>query len=306
MVYTSMYRHVIDDLEPLLKKELPKVEVEWLQGGSEKLATRLDAELAAQAPRADLVMTSDPLWYERLRRDDHLAPYVSVRALAMPRSLVDRNGTYVTSRLSTMVLAYNEKHVSAEDAPKTFSALFDEKWKGRVTTPDPLGSGTTFTTLAFLVHRHGESFIDRMKAAETIASGGNSSTLTRLESGEHHVGFVLLENLLAAEKRGTPVRWHLPEDGAVIVPGPIALLAKGPNPRAARAVYDVLLSEAAQTAIVDGLMHSPFDDLAPPKGAPPLSDVLRSEYRWTPEFVEKTVVGGHELRERFAKVMGGG
>ena len=305
LVYTSMYRHVIDAMKPILRVSLPEVEVEWLQGGSEKLATRLDAELAAGAPRADLVLTSDPLWYERLAGDGHLAPYASLRALVMPRPLVHPTGHFVTARISTMVLAYNEKLVAAEEAPKRFTDLFTEKWRGRVTTPDPLGSGTTFTTLAFLVHGHGPKILERWKAAETVSSGGNSSTVTRLESGEHQVGFVLLENVLKARKKGSPVQFILPEEGPVLVPGPIAVLTQAPNPKAARAVYDVLLSEPAQRAIVEGLMHAPFDDLAPPTGAPPLSALLDTQYRWTPEFIAETVPKASDLRATFARIMGG-
>ncbi|MEQ8277061.1 MAG: extracellular solute-binding protein [Deltaproteobacteria bacterium] len=304
-VYTSMYRHVIDAMKPILAEALPEVEVEWLQGGSEKLATRLDAELTAGTPSADLVMTSDPLWYRRLAEERHLAAFAPIPALAMPRTLVDPRGYFVTSRISTMVLAYNEEHVKPDEVPRTFLDLFDERFVGRVTTPDPLGSGTTFTTLAFLVHTHGEDVMQRMKAVNTIASGGNSSTLTRLESGEHHVGFVLLENVLAAEKRGTPVKWKLPEEGAVIIPGPIALLAKGPNPVAARAVYEVLLSKAAQEKIVDGLMHAPFDTLEPPTGAPPLPKLLDTKYQWTDDFVHAAVDQSQTLREKFSAIMGG-
>lgn len=304
-VYTSMYREVIDAMKPVLAEALPDVQVEWLQGGSEKLATRLDAELAAGTTRADLVLTSDPLWYRRLAKEGHLASYAAVPALSMPRSLVDRGGYFVTSRISTMVVAYNETHVKPDEVPKTFLDLFDERFAGRVTTPDPLGSGTTFTTLAFLVHAYGEDVMHRMKAAKTIASGGNSSTMTRLESGEHHVGFVLLENVLAAEKRGTPVKWRLPDEGAVLIPGPIALLAKGPNPTAARAVYDALLSKAAQAKIVEGLMHAPFDELAPPTGAPPLPKLLETKYQWTDDFVHSAVDDAHALRTKFSAIMGG-
>jgi iron(III) transport system substrate-binding protein len=303
-IYTSLYRPVIEQIEPLLRTALPDVQVEWLQAGSEKIATRLDAELAAGAPRADLVMTSDPLWYERLWREGHLLPHASIRALAMPRELVHPEGAFVTSRISTMVIAYNERLVKAEEAPRTFAALFDERWRGKVTIPDPLGSGTAFTTLAFLVARE-ESTIERMKAARTIASGGNTTAITRLESGEHAVGFVLLENVLMAKKAGSPLAYSVPEEGAVLIPGPIAILKKTANPRAARAVYDAVLGEAVQRAIVKGAMHSPFDGVPAPEGAPSIEELLETDYRWTPKFVERASAEGHELRKHFSEVMGG-
>lgn len=305
MIYTSMYRHVIEEVKPILARTLPDVEIEWLQAGSEKLGTRLDAELRSGAPRADIVMTSDPLWYERLRTEGHLLPYASIRALSIPRALVHPSGAFVTSRISTMVIAYNEREVPKEDVPSSFADLFTDRWAGRVTMPDPLGSGTTFTTLAFLVHHQGPQIIERMKAAQTVASGGNSSTLTRIESGEHEVGIVLLENVLQAKRNDSPVGFRIPAEGAVLIPGPIAILAKAPNPAAARIVYDELLSQEVQEKIAAGWMHSPFPDVPAPEGAPSLETLLGSEYRWTDTFVRSAASEGQALRRRFAEVMQG-
>ena len=304
-IYTSMYRPVIEALDPFLAHALPKVHVEWLQAGSEKIATRLDAELAAGAPRADLVMTSDPLWYDRLWREGHLLPYASIRALALPRELVHPEGGFVTARISTMVIAYNERLVKAEAVPHTFAELFSNRWTGRVTMPDPLGSGTTFTTLSFLVEHYGDSIIEKMRAAHTVSSGGNSTVITRIESGEHAVGMVLLENVLIARKAGSPVEFRIPDEGAVLIPGPIAILKKSANPLAARAVYDLMLSEEAQTKIVQGAMHSPFSEVTAPSGAPLVDELLRTHYRWTPKFVTRASDEGPQLRKRFAEVMGG-
>jgi iron(III) transport system substrate-binding protein len=296
---------VIDQVDPVIESRLSGVTVEWLQSGSEKIATRLDAELAAGQTSADLVMTSDPLWYARKKRDGHLEPYAPLRALAMHRDFVDPDGAFVTSRLSTMVIAYNSRLVQEPDAPRSFRELFSERWRGKVTIPDPLGSGTAFTTLMFLVDAFGEEIIDRMKAVETVASGGNSAALSRLEAGEHQVGFVLLENVLAARAKGSPIAFAVPEEGPVLIPGPVAALTLSRNPAAARAVYDVLLSPEVQTLIAAGDMHSPFEAVAPPAGAPTLEKLLAGRFRWTREFIDTASARSEHIQRRFAEVMGG-
>ena len=307
MIYTSMYRQVIDAVKPVLRQALPEVEVEWLQGGSEKLGTRLDAELAAGAPQADIVMTSDPLWYERLNREGYFLPYASIGALAMPREFVDPEGAFATTRISTMVIAYNERLVSPDQAPRSFETLFEDRWRGKVTMPDPLGSGTTFTTLCFLTNHYGLGIIDKMKAAQTVSSGGNTSTFTRIESGEHHVGFVLLENILKGRSRSDPVvNFVLPSEGAILIPGPISILKESANPKAAKAVYDVLLSREAQEKVVAGWMHSPLEKIPAPRGAPSLSELTSTKYQWTEAFIQDASQEGRALRAHFAKVMGGG
>lgn len=300
-----MYRHVLDRLTPILQELAPGVGVEWLQSGSEKLATRLDAELAAGATKADLVLTSDPLWYERLARAGHLLPYASLRSLSIPRELLDPEGRYVTSRLSTMVIAYDERRVPAGEAPRSFEALFSERWKGKVTIPDPLGSGTSFTTVAFLTDLHGPAFLARMRDAGTVAAGGNSAAIARLESGEHQVAFVLLENVLQARRNGSPIGFVLPEEGPVLIPGPIAILARSKRPERAKRIYDALLSERAQRIIVDGDLHSPFEPLPPPAGAPPLAELTRGRFTWSRAFLERSLTRTDDLRRALSTTLGG-
>ena len=304
LIYSSMYRQVIDAITPVLAARLPEVKVQWLQGGSEKLATRLDAELAAGAPRADLVLTSDPLWYERLAREGHLLPHAALPALSLPRELVHPGGAYVTSRLSTMVLAWNTRAVAPGDAPRRFEDLLEPRWRGRVTMADPLGSGTAFTALAFLDAAASSPLIPRLREAKVIASGGNTAAVSRLEAGEHALGLVLLENVLEAQARGAPLAFAVPEEGAILIPGPVAILAKTRNPGAARAVYDLLLSAEVQALIVAGGMHSPFEAVPPPPGTPPLSALLETRHRWTAEFKDRTLASAAALRARFAEVMG--
>jgi iron(III) transport system substrate-binding protein len=305
MIYTSMYRSVLDQVDPILEAKLPGVQVEWLQSGSEKIATRLDAELSAGATSADLVLTSDPFWYERKKREDHLLRYASLAALALPREMVDRDGAYVTSRISTMVVAYNTRLVSEEEAPRSFAELFDDKWKNAVTIPDPLGSGTAFTTLAYLVDVYGEEIIQRMHRANTVAAGGNSSAITRIETGEQKVGFVLLENVLAAKRSGAPIGYRVPKDGAALIPGPIAILKLSDNPVAARAVYDLLLSPEVQKLIVGGDLHSPYEALDPPAGTPSLHQLKETKHDFTPAFLSRSMERAESLRHRFSAIMGG-
>lgn len=305
MIYTSMYRSVIDAIDPLLEEKLPGVRVEWLQSGSEKIATRLDAELSAGATPADLVLTSEPFWFERKKREGQFLPHASLRALALPRDFVDRDGAYLTSRISTMVLAYNTRLVNEAEAPKSFADLFSPAFSGAVTIPDPLASGTSFTTLAFLADSYGPSIIEKIRDAKTVALGGNSAAMTRLQAGEQKVGFVLLENVLQAQRSGAPIGYKIPAEGAVLIPGPIAVLKLSDNPVAARAVYDLLLTEPLQKLIVGGDLHSPYAELDPPQGAPRLEKLLETKLKFTPEFLQRSYEHAEELRRKYSEIMGG-
>ena len=296
-IYTSMYQEVLDALTPDLTAALPGVRVQWFQAGSEKVAQRWEAETEAGGSRACLLATSDPGWYEDLARRGALRAYVSPRALELPRAWV--RPTHAAFRVSLMVLAANG------EAPPSFAALAEPAWKGRFSTPDPLSSGTMFTTLAALEHTLGDAWLASARGNGWVAAGGNSAVVARMQSGEAPVGVVLLENLLAQEgyAEGTPgvARPNLAA-GAIPVPGPIAITTGCTAPAAAEAVEDWLLSPVAQAHIVAGRMHSPFPGAPAPAHAPALADV---ELLPLPDdFAARTATRANALRARWNELGG--
>src|SRR5438445_749419 len=87
-VYTSLYREVVDAVAPAvdarIAKTMPGVKVDWFQGGSEKVATRLDGELSAGTSPADILLTSDPAYYRKLKSAGKLIAYDSPEASREP------------------------------------------------------------------------------------------------------------------------------------------------------------------------------------------------------------------------------
>lgn len=297
-VYTSMYQAVLDALEPEIEAAFPGVDVKFFQAGSEKVAQRVEAEWAAGGSPACLLLTSDPFWYVDLEERGLLAPHLAPTVLRVDPSLVDRDGAWATARISLMVLAVNGTSVPEADRPASFAALTEPAWRDRFSLPDPLASGTAFTTLAFWLADGGWERVAALDANGMIAAGGNSSVLTRVETAERPVGVLLLENVLPAARKGSPVVPVFPTDGAIVVPGPIALTAGCPNPTAAKAVYDHLMSEAGQARMVAGDMYAALPELDPPPGAPRLEDI--AVRAWPPGFAERTAHERAAIKERWA------
>lgn len=297
-VYTSMYRHVLDAFQPLLERELPQVEVKWFQAGSEKVASRLEAELAAGGTQADIVLTSDPFLYARFREEGRWLRYASPNGLRTPRALVDLDGHFAAARLSTMVLVHRE----GEPAPESFAALAHAPWSGAAALGDPLTSGTAFTWAVFASRGQGPDFFQRLRNNGARVAGGNAAVLQKVEGGEAKVGVVLLENVLAARARGSKVQVAWPSDGAVLVPGPVGILKSSRNPVAARAVVDVLLSPEGQRLIAEkGDMHA-VDPRAPgPKDQGGLEALLPRTQPWSEEILAAGLKDGEAIKEAFSK-----
>jgi iron(III) transport system substrate-binding protein len=302
-VYTSAYRPVVDDLDALVRAKLNGVRVEWFTAGSEKIAARIDAELTAGGSRADVVLTSDPFFYARLKREGLLLPYVPPPALRLPKRLVDADGAWITTRVSTMVLVYNTKILTRERAPKSFLDLAAPELSGKIILGDPLSSGTFFTTIAVLDDHFGPSYFEALRDRHAISTGGNSTVLDRVAGGEFAAGICLLENVLQAKRKGAPVDFVLPGEGPVLIPGPEAILKSSAHPALARAFVDLLMSPEGQAVMVRGDLHSPDPRVPGPDGAPSFSDLDRRAIPWEAGLFDRTATSVAELRERFQKTV---
>jgi iron(III) transport system substrate-binding protein len=221
-------------------------------------------------------------------------------ALRVPRELVDLDGAWITSRAAVMVIVYNTKRFDPNTAPKSYAELADPRLKGQVIFGDPLASGTFFTTVAFLQDRFGWEYFDRLKQNGLLSTGGNSAVIERVSSGELGTGLVLLENVLAAKRKGAPIDYLLPAEGPVLIPGPAAIFAGTANPAGAKALMDLIFSPEAQALLVEqGDMHSPDPRQAPPEGAPPWDQLMKDALPWSERFIEQVEHNAAELRSTY-------
>lgn len=302
-IYASVYQHVVDDLDKLIRAKLPGVEPHWFTGGSEKVIQRLDAELSAGGTRADVLLISDPFYFDRLASEGRLMPYVPPRALRVPRALIGKDGAWITSRAAVMVLVYNTRQLTAETAPASFRALIDPTWNGKLIMGDPLASGTFFTTVAVLHDAFGSAYFEGLRANEVVSTGGNSAVIERVSSGEYAAGMVLLENVLTSKRKGAPIDFVVPSDGAIVIPGPSAILSTSHNPVAARALMDLVFSAEGQALMVRGDMYAADPGEAPPAGAPTWDKVSEGTLAWGPERAARIGPRTAEIRAEFHRVV---
>ncbi len=303
LVYTSMYQSVIDAFGPYLERALPDVKVSFYRAGSEKIALRLEAERKAGATSADLLLVSDPFYYQRLVDEGALLPYVSPHALRHPRETLDLDGHFTTARVSTMALVYNPAALGKTPPPRTYADLAEPRYQGKAAIPDPLMSGTSFVTIAFLAEKYGWGFFERLRRNGVADAGGNSAVLEKVERGEHALGLVCWENVVQVRRKGSPVIAVEPADGAITIPGHVAILRGSRNAEAARRVIDAMLAPEGQRLVVGGDMHSVDPRVGAPEGLPAFAELLARGQRWSPEFIVRTSRRAAEIKQTYERVM---
>ena len=106
VIYTSMYEDIIDNVKEKLKQEFPNLEVEFFQGGTGTLQSKIVAEMQANKLGADMLMVAEPSYSLELKEKGVLHAYVSKNAENLALDY-DKEGYWYPVRILNMVLAYN-------------------------------------------------------------------------------------------------------------------------------------------------------------------------------------------------------
>lgn len=298
-----MYKEMIEMMQPDVEKAFPNTKIEWFAAGSEKIGAKIEAELAANQLKADILMTADPFFYIELKKRGLLHPYESPNAKDIPPHLKDPDNAFVTQRVPVVVMAYHRDLLKPQDAPKSFQELTGPKWKKKIAMASPLESGTTFTAVAALSKKYGWDYFKKLRENEIFSSGGNSTVRQKLESKEFPVGIILLENILQAQLQGSPLEVIYPTDGAILVPSPVAIFKRTEHLSEAKKMIDFLFSEVGQKAMVKANMYSPNPMIGPPENAKTFGFILKNSFPWNNEFALSVYQEHRKIKETFSKIM---
>jgi iron(III) transport system substrate-binding protein len=229
----------------------------------------------ASSPRADVWWSSEPFYSVRLAEAGVLEP------LGVPSSAVDFGGSWPAWAcagsgawhgfgLRARVIAYDERKVTAGEAPRRLRDLAEPRWRGRVGMARPQ-FGTTVGHLAALVHLWGaeptRTWLESLEANGLRVYDSNSAVVRAIAEGEIEVGLTDTDDVWVGRSRGWRVGHVYESDesplpaaagsvaplegfGALVIPNSAALVRGGPNPVEARRFVEFLLSADGEALLM--------------------------------------------------------
>lgn len=220
------------------------------------LVNRLIAE--APAPQADVWWNGEFAQTLLLKDKGVLAPYRPARADELPPNCLDADQMWTALAGRARVIIVNTDLVAEVDYPRTREDLVADRWRpGEIGIAYPL-FGTTATEAAALYAVLGperaRAWYRRLRASGARVVDGNSVVRDLVAAGQLKAGLTDTDDAYGAVKRGAPVTIILPDQegtGTLIIPGTVALVAKGPNPEAGARLVDFLTSPEAERMLID-------------------------------------------------------
>ena len=209
---------------------------------------------------SDMFWASAPDAFEVLKGDDLLQKY-TVKVKGIPEKvgafpINDPEGYYKGFAASGYGIMWNTRYLKAKKlpVPNSWADLEKPIYHGHVGMSAPSRSGTTHLTVETLLQ--GKGWKEGWAMWKNIA--GNFKTVTArsfgvpdgVNSGQFGVGVVIDFFGLSSKASGFPVDFVYPKV-TTLVPANIAIVKNAPNPKAAAAFIEYLLSPAGQEILLD-------------------------------------------------------
>src|SRR6266853_2812918 len=139
---------------------------------------------------------------------------------------------------------------------------------------DPSFSSLLVAVVGTLAKEYGWEYFEKLRQNDILLVQGNQQVSDMVKRGERAIA-VGADAAYVGEvkKSGLPVSTLYPEDGAFIIPSPSSVVKNSPNPNAAKAFAEFMLSRPVQELFPLEHLYSARTDVAGPEGNPPLNAI---------------------------------
>ncbi|MDB5649708.1 MAG: extracellular solute-binding protein family 1 [Hyphomicrobiales bacterium] len=280
-------------------QEVSGIKVELFRSGGSAILRRFQQEGQAGRVLVDVITHSDPAAANAMAKKGLFLPFKPSHWEKVPDEAKDPDGNWVAQRLNLMTIYLRTDKVAAADRPKAWSDLVDPKYKGAMVTTDPSFASLQVAVVGMLAKRLGWEYLEKLRKNDIMVVQGNQQVSEMLKRGERTIAVGASDNYAFDDKKaGLAVETVYPTDGTFVVPSPTSVVKNSPNPNAAKAFAEFMLSDTAQRMFPEDGNFAARTDMPAPEGNPSLAKI--SIMGIDNEYIEKE---NARIKKRFNEIM---
>ena len=231
-------------------KKYPFIKAELVRASSSELATRVEAELAANRVQGDVFEYSLEYLTTDLEHRGELLEYDSPDYAAFPPEYAKR-GLWAATGLSTILILVNTNKVDAANMPASWSDLAKPFWRNKLTIDNLEVSGTGYNWLYDIVGKTGPGWdlVEAIGKNKPILERGHAGMAQKTAAGEYAASIEMSDFHLYALRNknpSVPLRGIWPKEGDPREVWTAGIYKRAPHPNAARLFMGYLLSQEGQ------------------------------------------------------------
>ncbi|HEX2171051.1 MAG TPA: extracellular solute-binding protein [Dehalococcoidia bacterium] len=271
------YLQAFNDLFPEIKVD------KYLREQTGRLYTKLTSERQAGQYVADVLSLSDYAPALDFVSKNGYSSYISPESVQFrPEFRSNPPGMFTWYNIVIAGIAVNSSATPPDEAPKNWPDLLEPKWKGGINFKDS-ASGLQFVQWYMLRQLYGDQYWKDMAGQNPRGLASTVQQYERLVNREDKInGLAQYSTFLENKAKGAPLEFIAPPDGLPVTPLMIGVVDKAPHPEAAKLFVDFMLSKKGQETIIkQSFSHGPREDVAPPEGGKPITELKLLIPDWT-------------------------
>jgi len=231
------------------EKKYPGIKVALSRTNATTAAIKILNENRARKNQSDVfdgTVTVVPL-----KKENYVLKWLPDAAKDYPPQLKDPEGYWIATNIYILTPAFNTKAIPVGQEPKTFQALLDPKYRGRMVWGASLSSsaasGFIGTVLDTMGEDKGITYLRELQK-QRIAAVDTSArqVLDQVIAGEYAIALQIFNHhAVISAKKGAPVKW-IPMEPATGVLSVVSIPKAAPHPNAAKLFEDFLVSKEGQ------------------------------------------------------------
>jgi iron(III) transport system substrate-binding protein len=250
------------------------IRVELFRSGGTAVLSRFMQEYDAKRVAADVLTTSDPAAANTMAQKGMFVPFKPKDFDKVPDAAKDKDGQHVAQRLNMITIYARSDKIAAADLPKSWTDLTNAKYKGLMVFPNPSFTSLQVSVVGTLSKKLGWDYYQKMQKNDVMVVQGNEQVLDMVKRGERMIAAGALDSYAGdARAEGHKIVSIFPTDGTFVIASPTSIIKGSPNPNAAKAFADYMLSEKVQKMFPEDGGYAARIDVAPPKDSPAVKDL---------------------------------
>lgn len=235
----------------LFKKRYPGIDVKYWEAIVEVCETKFFAEQAAGITTVDQFEINRFGNFKGSGIPSDLSELV--KDTGYNKNFVEKDGLGAAFEHTVCGAAYNTDSISPKEAPRSWEALLDSKWKGKIAFEESLNF------FIWNTENWGEEktvdYLKKVRDQKPLFINGPTQLTTLLSTGEYAIGVcAYLHRAMEQQDKGAPVNWApinlLTDDSKIgfnIIP------KTAPHPNAARLWMRWWMTPEAQLSLHEGI-----------------------------------------------------
>ncbi len=188
-----------------------------------------------------------------LKKEGYVLKYIPEAVKSWPAQYRDPQGYWVATNIYVLTPAYNTRLIPPGTEPKTYQALLDPKYRGKMLWAVSLSSSAATGFIGTVLDEMGEAKgLDYLRALQKQRVAGADvsarQVLDQVIAGEYAIALQIFNHhAVISAKKGAPVKW-IPMQPTTGVLSVVSIPKAAPHPSAAKLFEDFLVSKEGQKA----------------------------------------------------------